>query len=437
LTEPVKVETTPAQSEGKLSQWRESIVKRILEEMPARPSEQQRADCLQEIANALGKLQGWERCYPKALHTVVEKGDYRLVCDLGRPHGNGPALVQALNDGRLVSGGGDGTLRIWSERAPGGWEGETLAGHTGEINALHALPDGRLVSTEATRMLVWSKGDTGTWRFTEVAKSDRHKFDGILRVLPDGTIVSGSFGGTLALFTDLPGKGWRKDDVYVGDRRITVVEPLVDGRLLVLTEYESATILVRGPSGGWYREYSTPLENLPYGHHTPMCAQVLPTNEIVLGDATGMIHVWQLTDSGELRPNDQSSFPISGLNPVQCLHWLPNARLLTGGNNCRLEKVDPAIGCLMRLDHDGTVRCVQALTDGRIISSDQSGRIYVWDGTPIEELAQRTRDAGSRPQPPNDADGFVAWATRAIRSLLGIETQDGEFTEEPSVRKGS
>lgn len=91
----------------------------------------------------------------------------------------------------------------------------------------------------------------------------------------------------------------------------------------------------------------------------------------------------------------------------------------------------------MRLDHDGTVRCVQAFTDGRIISSDQSGRIYVWDGTPIEELAQRTRDAGSRPQPPNDADGFVAWATKAIRSLLGIETQDGESTEEPSVGKGS
>ncbi len=55
--------------------------------------------------------------------------------------------VTLLPDGRFVSGSSDHTLKIWDPgMAPGAQCVATLRGHTGWINCVLLLPDGRFVS---------------------------------------------------------------------------------------------------------------------------------------------------------------------------------------------------------------------------------------------------------------------------------------------------
>ena len=54
--------------------------------------------------------------------------------------------LQALPDGRIVSGSDDKTLRIWSRDEAGIWQSEELVGHTDWVRCLQVLPDGRIVS---------------------------------------------------------------------------------------------------------------------------------------------------------------------------------------------------------------------------------------------------------------------------------------------------
>jgi WD40 repeat protein len=54
--------------------------------------------------------------------------------------------LHVLPDGRIVSGGDDSTLRIWSKDPNGTWRGDDRYGHTDWVMCLQALPDGRIVS---------------------------------------------------------------------------------------------------------------------------------------------------------------------------------------------------------------------------------------------------------------------------------------------------
>ena len=70
-----------------------------------------------------------------------------------RGHTSTVSSLAALPDGRLLSGSGDRTLKVWDERVlsvRGGAAADTcaatLVGHTGWVTALAVLPDRRVVS---------------------------------------------------------------------------------------------------------------------------------------------------------------------------------------------------------------------------------------------------------------------------------------------------
>jgi WD40 repeat protein len=79
-----------------------------------------------------------------------------------RGHTDYVRCLQALPDGRIVSGSHDGTIRIWTKTedspvrrmvrdwlpslAVPKWESEILSGHTGLVYCLQVLPDGRIFS---------------------------------------------------------------------------------------------------------------------------------------------------------------------------------------------------------------------------------------------------------------------------------------------------
>jgi WD40 repeat protein len=63
-------------------------------------------------------------------------------------HSSWVICLQALPDGRIISGSRDNTIRIWSRESSGTWSSEVLEGHSDYdyFNCLQALPDGRIIS---------------------------------------------------------------------------------------------------------------------------------------------------------------------------------------------------------------------------------------------------------------------------------------------------
>ena len=88
----------------------------------------------------------WNIFDRRSLSSVEEKKDYRVYETL-KGHTGSIQTLQVLPDGRIVSGGYDGTIKIWEKGPNGEYKvKETLNGHTGSVWTLQVLPDGRIVS---------------------------------------------------------------------------------------------------------------------------------------------------------------------------------------------------------------------------------------------------------------------------------------------------
>ena len=73
------------------------------------------------------------------------------------------AAVAVLPDGRVVTGGDDGRVRLWDPAEPGTHPVE-LGRHAGGVRAVAVLPDGRLVTGEAA-------GTAGCWCGTRPSRA--------------------------------------------------------------------------------------------------------------------------------------------------------------------------------------------------------------------------------------------------------------------------
>ena len=238
---------------------------------------------------------------------------------------DGPVWAMAvLPDGRVVTGGDDGRVRVWDPATAGAAPLE-LGSHDGRVRAVAVLPDGRVVTGgDDGRVRVWDPAAAGA----APLELDRH--DGpvsAVAVLPDGRVVTG------------------------GD----------DGRVLV---WDPAT-----PGAG-------PVE---LGRHDgPVRAvAVLPDGRVVTGGDDGRVRVWDPAAPGaapvELGRHD---------GWVRAVAVLPDGRVVTGGDDGRVRVWDPAVPGAAPVElgrHDGSVLAVAVLPDGRVVTGGDDGRVLVWD----------------------------------------------------------
>ena len=71
--------------------------------------------------------------------------------------------LQVLPDGRIVSGSDDNTIIIWNED---GTKDKTLKGHTSSVLTLQVLPDGRIVSgSDDKTIIIWDIDNDGRYYF--------------------------------------------------------------------------------------------------------------------------------------------------------------------------------------------------------------------------------------------------------------------------------
>jgi len=104
------------------------------------------------------------------------------------------ALVAAPN-GRLVSGSGDATIRIWGTESL--TEEGLLSGHELAVTALAILPSGRLVSASVDKTIrAWAIGPTPD-QHRELARIEIDAAAYCLTSLQDGRVVAGDSLGRL------------------------------------------------------------------------------------------------------------------------------------------------------------------------------------------------------------------------------------------------
>ena len=188
-----------------LSPWVEQLVKAALPHAPKDGSIEAKAEFLRGLADKLVALREFEKFDPWPMESVVLKRGYRKVAKL-QGHTDRVECLQALPDGRIVSGSYDNTLRVWARGADGEWNREVLSGHTGIVWCLQALPDGRIVSGSYDEDLrVWTRSAKGKWS-SEVLSGHTYSVRA-LQALPDGRIMSGSFDSSIRIWDGTPVEG--------------------------------------------------------------------------------------------------------------------------------------------------------------------------------------------------------------------------------------
>ncbi|WP_433064808.1 trypsin-like peptidase domain-containing protein [Dactylosporangium sp. CS-033363] len=266
--------------------------------------------------------------------------------------------MAVLPDGRLVSGGELGWLRVWDLARPGA-QPVTVGRHGGSIEAVAVLPDGRVVSGGGDgRVLVWDPAEPHA---PPVRLGEHAGVVTALAVLPDGRVAS-SGGDGRALIRDprRPAAPPVESDGPVPPPRAVAVLP--DGR--VASGDGDGRVLLRDPS----TPAAPPVE---LGKHAfPVRALVLlPDGRLASGGDDGRILVWDAARPAPLGEH---------LGAVQAVAVLPDGRVASGGADGRVLIWDDARPVMVG-EHRGAVRAVAVLPDGRVASGGEDGRIVIGD----------------------------------------------------------
>jgi WD40 repeat protein len=194
--------TTPQPSQQGTG-WTEAVLREAMAKMPQAPtSAAVVAGQLAELRERLVAVREFEKFDPRSLTSIVPKCGYREVERI-EGHTASVLCLQALPDGRIVSGSMDHTIRIWTRESDGDWSSEVLAGHEIRVSCLQALPDDRIVSGSADSTIrIWTRGNDGGWS-SEVLRGNESSVT-CLQALPDGRIISGSMDHTIRIWDGTP-----------------------------------------------------------------------------------------------------------------------------------------------------------------------------------------------------------------------------------------
>ena len=93
--------------------WIQAAIDNDLLKLPAGPTSLRIvAEAIAELAARLQEINKFLEYDPRELKSIVLKTGYGVVDTLAG-HAASVACLQALPDGRIVSGSGDNTIRIW------------------------------------------------------------------------------------------------------------------------------------------------------------------------------------------------------------------------------------------------------------------------------------------------------------------------------------
>jgi WD40 repeat protein len=269
---------------------------------------------------------------------------------------------------RLVSGGDDGTLRLWD--AASGALLATLTGHEGAVYSVGFSPDGkRLVSGSDDRTLrIWDAASGAL-----LATLTGHQ-GAVLSVgfSPDGArLVSGSGDYTLRLWDAASGAPLATLRGHQGAFHSVSFSP--HGTLLVSGSHDRTLRLWDAASGALLATLT--------GHEFWVSSVGFSPDgaRLVSGSSDHTLRLWDAA----------SGAPLATLRGhegwVTSVSFSPNGkRLVSGGEDDTLRLWDAASGALLATltGHEGAVNSVGFSPDGkRLVSGGGDGTVRLWDAT--------------------------------------------------------
>jgi WD40 repeat protein len=281
--------------------------------------------------------------------------------------------LEVLTDGRLASGAN--TIRLWNPAS-----GVCEASLEGQwLSALAVLADGRLASgSDDSTVRLW-KPASGACEAT--FEGHTHSVSA-LAVLADGRLASGSHDNTIRLWN--PGTGECEAVLKGHVNSVSALAVLADRRLA--SGSHDHTIRLWNPGTG---ECEAVLE----GHLNAVSAlAVLGDRRLASGSWDRTIRLWN---------------PASGVceatlrhtESIRALAVLPDGRLASGSDDHTIGLWNPASGvCEATLvGHTGWVSALAVLTDGRLASGAMDGTIKLWNlaSDPCEATCERHTDVVS------------------------------------------
>ena len=268
-------------------------------------------------------------------------------------HGGWVLSLAALADGRLASGGDDGTIKLWPKEGAGE---PVVLSHGDPVLSLAVLADGRLASgVRDGAIKLWPKDGTGE----PVVLSHGSSVYSLV-VLADGRLASGARDGTIKLW---PKEGTGEPVVLLHGSAVSSLAVLANGRL-VSGGYDGTIKL-------WPKEGAGEPMVLSHGSLVRSLA-VLSDGRLASGGDDGTIKLW---------PEEGTGKPVVLLHgsAVRSLAVLADGRLASAGNDGRI-KLWPKDGTgePVVLSHGSPVWSLAVLADGRLASGGYDGTIKLW-----------------------------------------------------------
>ncbi|KAJ3024584.1 UNVERIFIED_CONTAM: hypothetical protein HDU68_007985 [Siphonaria sp. JEL0065] len=143
-----------------------------------------------------------------AVQLCEESWDRKVSVDA---HSDAVSSLALLNDGSVISGSWDFTLRVWKKGDDGIWfANQTLSGHKNRVTCLSVSRDGATLVSGSTdkRILVWKKEPKGGWRLLQALEGHGANIWAVDISTDSSRIVSTSDDSVSKTWTYVSGNQW-------------------------------------------------------------------------------------------------------------------------------------------------------------------------------------------------------------------------------------
>ncbi len=236
----------------------------------------------------------------------------------------------------------------------------------GRVNAFTVLPNGWLASASNNIIKLWSVS-TGRCEITF-----DHRDVGVLTVIPDGRLASGTTGccdgEKLIKIWDIA-RGTCMLTLTGHSRGINALAILPNGHLASASDDDSIKI--------WDLTRGVCVATLSGSSNNVLALAVLADGHLASGHWDGSINIWNLT-----RKTCVSTL-TGHRDRVNELILLPNRSLASASHDGMIKLWDPASGTCVRTlsGHEGIVFTLTLLPDGRLASGSHDCTIKLWNKT--------------------------------------------------------